>query len=178
MANIKQIPPEPVLPIVRGGRTRPSRLVNLSPYPAVAHRQSVNTRLLAGLCGQGGPTATFSAEDAAILLKIARERFSGEHALLRRRALAALAQTRSLDAIESLSAIALSPLEDESARAAALAAISQAVPSVGTGLGVLLRDDREPLVRTRARKSIAAAMEPVESRKRRRARRTAPARDR
>jgi hypothetical protein len=152
--------------------------VNLAAYPAVAHRQSVNTRLLAGLCGHGATGTSFTADDASMLLKIAGERFDPEHALLRRRALTGLAQTRTVDALETLSRIALSPIDNESARAAALAAVAQAAASFGTGLAMLLRDDEAVLVRTRARKSVAAAVGGAKSVGRRRARPATPARDR
>ena len=93
-----------------------------------------------------GGASTIAAHDT---------RFDSEHTLLRHRALGTLAQIRSLDAMEDLSELALSPIEDESARAAALVAVERATPSVGTGMSLLLRDDKAHVVQTRARKFLA-----------------------
>ena len=158
MARLTQLRPEPVKPILKGGATRPSRLVDLRAYPAVAQRQSVNARLLTGLCGHGESRPSFSAADAKILAQICRERFDAEHAVLRVPALSALADTGTAAAFQELAAAALSPLEHESVRAAALAAVVRVAPAVGVGLASQLEKAVSPVVRVAARKAINAVL--------------------
>jgi hypothetical protein len=157
MANIKRIPPEPPQPEVPGGRRRASRRVDLDKYPAVARRQSINVRLMSGLCGHDTePRAYFAAADAAMLAIIAGERFDAAHIALRRQALAALAETQTLESADQLAATALASIEDPSARAIALNALARASPwlaravaaNVGAGSDVVHACARELLERS------------------------------
>jgi hypothetical protein len=169
MANIKRIPPEPPVPPVPGGRARASRFVDLAAHPAVAHRQAVNERLLSGLCGHDtrGHGIIYTEADALTLTGIARERVGGEQVLLRRQAFAALAKIRTLPALESLAAIALSPLEDPVARGRALSAFVSASPLLGRALAEVLRSDNDLPVATCAHKIVTAPGARQRPRKRR-----------
>lgn len=169
MANIKRIPAEPPVPPVPGGRARASRLVDLAAYPAVARRQAINERLLSGLCGHDtrGHGVSYTEADTLSLTGIARERVGGEQVLLRRQAFAALAKARTLPALESLAAIALSPLEDPVARGRALSAFVSASPLLGRALAEVLRTDSDQPVATCAHKIVAAPTALQRPRKRR-----------
>ncbi|MEP6503144.1 MAG: hypothetical protein ABJD97_07440 [Betaproteobacteria bacterium] len=175
MANIKRIPPEPPVPSVPGGAARASRLVDLAAYPAVSRRQAVNERLLSGICGHDthGHGTSWTEADAPILAGIARERVGGDQVLLRRQAFAALAQARTLPALESLAAIALSPLEDPAARGRALSAFESVSPLLGRALAEVLRSDTDLPLATCARKIVATPGALSRPRKRR-----APGKDR
>jgi hypothetical protein len=175
VAQIKRIPPERPVPPVAGGSSRASRLVDLAAYPAVSQRQALNERLLTGLCGHDthGHGTAFTEADAALLAGVARERFGGDQVLLRRQAFAALAQVRTLPAMESLAAVALSPLEDLAARGRALSAFVAASPLLGRALAEVLRGDAALPLATCAGKIVGGA--PVKARKRLR---RAPAKDR
>ena len=179
MANIKRIPPEPRQPEVPGGRTRASRLVSLDKYPAVARRQSINVRLMSGLCGHDTePRAPFAAADAAVLAIIAGERFDAAHIALRRQALAALAEPRILESADQLAATAMANVEDPSARAIALNALRRASPwlaravaaNVGAGSDVVhacAREMLKPSAKTEKRRVKAKRRPPAKDSTRR-----------
>jgi hypothetical protein len=142
MASIKRLPPEPPpIPVPRG-RTRPSIRVDLSRYPAVAHRRAVNERLLARTCPFGPhDDVAFEPADLPVLELITAERFGGEHALLRHQAVVALGGLRSLDAVERLTALAISGPEHDSIRTAAVSALAALAPSVADGIVAALQQD-------------------------------------
>jgi hypothetical protein len=147
MANRRHIPPEPPRPELPGGARRKSVRVDLTPHPWVARRQALNTALLSGTCGHGPVEhAHVEAGDAALLQLVAGERFGGEQTLLRHRALHELGQVRTFAAMETLARLSASPLEDASARGAALAAMAQASPLLGRALAATLQGDAEMAV--------------------------------
>jgi hypothetical protein len=157
VANVDHLPRERPAPKVAGGKTRRSLRVDVARFPGVARRQAINRRLLARTCasdGNGG--GGFGPEDVDILVQIAAERFGGEHAQLRHRAIVALGESRALEAAERLWAIASSPAEYDPIRARALAALAAASPPLGDALATLLARDRAPLTRQVAEAVLAA----------------------
>ena len=151
MANRKLLPPEPPAPKVPGGPTRPSRRVRVSQYPAVAQRQALNARLLSATCAfSPTPDNPLRTKDIELLGRLIGERFSGEHALLRAQAVRELGRVPSLQSIERLVGLALSPLEHEGLRAAAAAALASAAPRMAEAVLPSLDREQSRLVRETA----------------------------
>ena len=180
MANRKLLPPEPAPPKVPGGPTRPSQRVRVNQYPAVARRQALNARLLSATCAFSPISVRpLGAKDIALLQQVIGERFSGEHALLRTQAIRELGRVQSLESVENLAGLALSPLEHEGLRSAATAALVTAAPRMAQAL--LGSFEREPsrLVRQTALDLLrqTGAMRPQKLAARHARKRRTPARD-
>jgi hypothetical protein len=125
MADPKYIPAAPELAELHGGRTRPSVELDLSDYPAVKLRNDLNARLLDTTCpfGTQQPERQFTLDDLDLLVLVTAERFGGEGALLRRQAVVALGTLDSDRAIERLVELAISPVETDAVRVAAVGAL-------------------------------------------------------
>ncbi|KQZ27061.1 HEAT repeat domain-containing protein [Duganella sp. Root1480D1] len=132
MSNAKQTP------LVRSSIT-----ADLGKLPLVQLRREVNQKLMAATCAFGKPAKPeFDAREVGLLLRVARERFSGEGALLRRQAVRALAGINADDAAPLLEALVLNQAEHDSVRIAALHALGRR----GTKLIERLRLDLSPMM--------------------------------
>jgi len=151
MADLKYLPPEPTLPELPGGRTRPSVYVDLSNLPAVARRRELNERLLDGTCAfSDAPTEPrFTEEDLQLLLLATRERFGGEAAVVRRQAVLALGGIYADDAVRRLVDLATTVVEHDGIRIAALGALP---PERRSELLEALTDDPSPAVADHVRR--------------------------
>jgi HEAT repeat protein len=130
MADITYVPAERFRPDPSGGRTRRWVEADLTDLPAVAQRKALDERLLAGTCAiTHQASASFTREDLGHLLLATAERFGGESALLRRQAVLALGEADSQEAVLRLSDLAVSPLEHDSVRVAALTALGRRRPA-------------------------------------------------
>jgi hypothetical protein len=180
MANRKLLPPEPRPPKIPGGRTRPSQRVRVTRYPAVAQRQALNARLLSATCAFSAIAHDpLRAKDTELLGRLLGERFSGEHALLRTQAVRELGRVQSLESIEHLAGIAMSPLEHDGLRAAAMAALASAAPRIARAVLASLDREQSRLVRQTAMELLTetGGVRPQKSGTRARRKRRTPARD-
>jgi hypothetical protein len=175
MANRKRIPPEPLRPAVPGGATRPSLRVNLARYETVARRRTLNARLLAATCAfTPAPSGALNVRDVELLQKVAAERFSPEQALVRIQAIRELGRARSLQGVNQLVGLAMSPVEGEHVRAASSASLMSASPEVARVVLAGLRSDVSRLVQqtasqlTGARPGASGAPSPERRRPKRR----------
>ncbi len=126
MADPKFLPPEPARPEVPGGPTRPSLVVDVAAFPAVARRLDLNARLLEQTCPFGSPEGQlpFTGDDLDLLLLTTQERIGGEAALLRHQAVVALGSLGTDEAVRRLMELAVTPLEPDNIRISALAALA------------------------------------------------------
>jgi hypothetical protein len=125
MADPTVLPPEPALPELPGGRTRPSVLIAVDRFPTVARRLDLNQRLLARTCPYGGADESLqvTADDLDLLLLAVQERFGAEAALIRHQAVVALGRIDRDDAVQRLVELAVNPIEHDGIRTAALTAL-------------------------------------------------------
>lgn len=125
MADLNFLPSEPVRPPLTGGQSRPTLLVDLDRFKNVSRRLELNERLLERTCpfDQRGDRLPFTTEDLDLLQLVVAERFGAEAALLRHQAVVALGVVDDQRAVETLFELAISPVEHDSVRIAALTAL-------------------------------------------------------
>ena len=144
MADINFLPREKA-PRQQARKHRESVLVDIGRWPAIAARVKLEEHLLAGTCPHGMPEqgVRVGLESEGLLLQLTRERFGGEHALLRVQAVTALAKLDSKAARARLHELAMDQAEHDPLRLAALAGIMP----VGGAILEQLATDSSPLVR-------------------------------
>ena len=159
MADPKFIPVEHAPAELPGGLTRPSVEVDLSAFPAVRLRLDLNARLLDSTCpfGATDQERPFTLDDLDLLLLVTAERFGGEGALLRRQAIVALGTLDSERATERLIALAVSPVEADAVRVAALGALGG---EEVRGLRELADEDPSEVVREHLRMRLGGERPP------------------
>jgi hypothetical protein len=82
----------------------------------VRQRRELNSALLGQNCAfDAAPPFVPSPGDVSLLRRIASERFGGEHALMRRQAIHALGRAKTIEAVNALVGLALSPAEHDGA---------------------------------------------------------------
>lgn len=124
MADATFMPPEPPLPEVRGGRYRPSQLVQIDRFPEVRRRLDLNQLLLERTCPFDSPQEAPRFDDVLdLLLRTVGERFGAETALLRYQAVVALGTVDADEAVQRLTELAITPVENDAIRIAALVAL-------------------------------------------------------
>ncbi len=147
MANIDFLQPEPSVPDLPGGRIRRSVVLDSAEFAVIRRRQQLNERLLDATCGFDRgieDEARFGLDDLELLLQVTRERFGGEGALLRRKAVQALGQIPSEMAVRRLTDLALSPLEHDGVRITAITSLGR---EAAKEILNKLADDHSPAVR-------------------------------
>ncbi len=156
MANIERLPTEPPARQVPGGSTRPSVLVDLGAYPAIARRRDLNERLLDNLCAFDDGGLRVDEDDLELLLLAAGHRFGGESALLRRQAVIALGGIDRDEAREHLIGLALRVVEHDSVRIAALGSLPEGLQAE---LAERLTEDPSARVADAARRIFGGELE-------------------
>lgn len=153
MADQTYLPAEPTSrPEPTGGLRRHDIHVEWERYPAVRARRELDARLLDGSCGIDGPdNPRVGAEDLDLLLLAAAERFSGDSALLRAQAIAALGALRDERADAVLADLALRVVEHDAVRLSAAAALG---PERGRAVLDRLVKDPTPAVADWARRRV------------------------
>jgi HEAT repeat protein len=157
MAYRTQLPRNNEPPVeIRGGSTRQSVYVSLDGLEAVQRRQRINAALLSASCAVDHPEPPrFEIEDLGMLAQIARERNGNGNPLLRKQAVLALGQFRSLGAAETLWELASDETEHESVRVQAATALAAAAPRLAAGLQLQLLNASSALVRGEAARALA-----------------------
>lgn len=135
---------------------RPSVLVDLGAYPAIAHRRDLNERLLDNLCAFDDGGQRVDEDDLELLLLAAGHRFGGESAMLRRQAVIALGGIDRDEAREHLIDLAVRVVEHDSVRIAALGALPEELQSE---LAERLAEDPSARVADTARRILGGELE-------------------
>ena len=125
MADLALLPPEHFIPEPVGGRTRPSRFVDIDGFTTIVARRKLDERLLEETCAVDGRPSAFDRDDLDLLLLATAQRFRGETALVRVQAVHALAQIDDDRAIRRLFEVATAVVEHDSARITALEALGE-----------------------------------------------------
>ena len=121
MPDLRPSPPPGRVP---GGRTRPSRRVDLSDHPTLRLRRALDRRVaLRCAVGADGQPRSFTPEEVELLLLITQERFDDDDR--REAAVAALAEAGTARAIDRLMQLAANPLEDDGVRLRAVAGLPE-----------------------------------------------------
>lgn len=135
------------LQYINGGKSRPSKYVDLQKFDTIQRRQNLNEALLKRACGEPVTTPThFEKEDLGILLQIIREHDPNANPMIRKHAIDALGQYHDLEVVEVLSEILSSDMEDEQARAHSLASIAKITPKVAQNLTPQYTNDKSSVV--------------------------------
>jgi len=141
-------------PAIPGGARRPSLKANLQAHPQVRRRQQLNELLLANSCGNGERVEVkLRATDLPILVQIASERGANTNPLLRRQAIDALSQFRTLEAAEVLAVLARSTVEHPSVRISAQTALQTLSPSLASAADLTYH--KVPIIRAQKGKRAA-----------------------
>ena len=156
--QIEQIKNNEPAPVIPGGPTRLSTQVDLGKYKLIQRRQEINALLLEASCAVGSPLPpTFKLKDQELLLQIAHEHDPNGNPLIRKQAVQALGQMRSLEVVESLWGLVADREEHESIRIQAIASLGQVAPRLaGTLLETCLADP-SPLIRGAAARGLAGS---------------------
>jgi HEAT repeat protein len=153
--QIEQIKNNEPAPYIIGGTTRPSIRVDLSKFETIQRRQELNAVLLQASCAVGAPTPpVFKLEDLGLLLQIAREHDSNGNPLIRKQAIRALEQLRSLEAVEFLWTLASNESEHESLRIQAISALGRAAPTLAASLFETCLVHPSPMTRGAAARAL------------------------
>lgn len=155
MANEALLPPEPPAVEIPGGSSRPD-LLAFEVDERVRHRIDLEDRLMSATCGMGAQGRRWDTGDLEILQIMVRERLDPGLAPVRRQAVAALGDLvkhgeAGDDAVRHLRELAVSVLEHEAFRIAALSGLPE---ELGRQLAGQLVQDPSPLVQEWARRVL------------------------
>lgn len=113
-------------------QTRKSQLIDISKYPSVKARQSLNNKLQKYSCGiDAKHNIQFTENEIEILAVIARER-TNHNSFLRQQAISALGKLQTLNSFEVLHEIAFSKIEDDHVRGSAISELAETSPELST----------------------------------------------
>jgi HEAT repeat protein len=135
-------------PTIPSGTQRPSKRVDLQRFDAIRRRQELNALLTRCTCGDSEAVVQdFEPGDLPILLQIAHERDPNGNPAIRKHAVRALGQFRTLEVMEVLWRITSDDLESEAVRGQALLALAHVTPSLAPSLLKEYLDDESALIR-------------------------------
>lgn len=141
---------------IAGGLRRVSKRVDLERFELIRRRQELNAQLLERGCAfDDRPMVEVRPADLGLLLQIAREHDPNANPIVRKEAVLALGQLKSLEAAEALWQIASSETEHESLRGQALVSLVHVAPSMAPTLLQTQLHAKSPLVRQSAVNAIA-----------------------
>lgn len=114
--------------------TRPSQLVEVDKFTAISLRMQLNQKLMAGSCAFDKPLQlTFSEAELNVLQVITKERLTN-NTLLRKQAVHALVQQKSLDTLDIMMQLATEKHEEEVIRTVALQTVHALSPGTGRAM--------------------------------------------
>ena len=138
------------------GNRRPSKRVDLKRFDAIRRRQELNVELLKRTCGvDEKATQILEGNDFDLLQKMAQERDPNGNLAIRKQAIQALGQSRSIEVAELLWRISSTDLEQEAIRGEALITLARTIPGMAPDLMQRCLKDESPLIRQIAVKALA-----------------------